>query len=146
VGTDVNQEGRTVSVDLPRVPFFHWVVADLPANLRSIAEGSHSEGITAKGKPAGPTPDGGLQGQNTYTGWFAGDPDMGGTYCGYDGMGPPWNDERMHGYRFRVYALDVPSLGLSGAFTGPELFSAMDGHVLARAEIIGLYAINPSPK
>ncbi|MEZ4320418.1 MAG: YbhB/YbcL family Raf kinase inhibitor-like protein [Myxococcota bacterium] len=146
VGTDVNQEGRTVSVDLPRVPFFHWVLADLPASLRSIAEGSHSDSITVGGKPAGPTPDGGLQGQNDYTGWFAGDADMGGTYCGYDGMGPPWNDERMHGYRFRVYALDVPSLGLSGGFTGPQVLDAIDGHVLARAEIIGLYAINPNPR
>jgi phosphatidylethanolamine-binding protein (PEBP) family uncharacterized protein len=36
VGDDVNQEGKSVSVDLPRVDFFHWVVADLPATLRTI--------------------------------------------------------------------------------------------------------------
>lgn len=142
-GTDVNQEGRTVSVDLPRVKFYHWVVTDLPASLRSIAAGSHSEGVVAGGKAPGPTPDGGLQGVNNFTDWFAGDPDMGGTYAGYDGMAPPWNDERMHAYRFQIHALDVESLGLTGAFTGPDVVEAMKGHVLASSELIGLYAINP---
>lgn len=143
-GDDVNQEGRTVPIDLPRVDFYHWVVADLPPTLRSIAVGAHSDGITARGKAAGPTPDGGLQGRNDYTGWFADHPDMGGTYCGYDGPAPPWNDERVHGYRFRLYALDVPTLGLSGAFDGPTLRRALAGRVLAEAELVGLYAINPS--
>ncbi|MCO4746111.1 MAG: YbhB/YbcL family Raf kinase inhibitor-like protein [Proteobacteria bacterium] len=143
VGDDVNQEGKTVPLTLPRVDFFHWVVCDLPASLREIAEGSHSEGITAKGKPAGATPDGGKQGQNDYTNWFAGHPDMGGTYCGYDGMAPPWNDERVHGYRFGIYALDVESLDLSGAFTGNELRRAMAHHVLDAQILIGTYAINP---
>ncbi len=141
-GTDVNQEGRTVPIDLPRVDFFHWVVADLPAGLAEIAEGSHSDGVTVKGKAAGPTPDGGVQGANDYTSWFAGNPDMGGDYCGYDGMGPPWNDERVHGYRFAIYALDVATLGLSGPFTGGDLRAAMKGHVLDSARITGLYVIN----
>lgn len=143
VGDDVNQEGRTVPLDLPRAPFFHWVLVDLPADLREIAEGSHADGIVAGGKPAGATPHGGLQGLNDYTGWFDGHPLMGGAYHGYDGPAPPWNDERVHGYRFQLFALDVPSLGLSGDFTGAEVLAALDGHVVARAEIIGLYAINP---
>ena len=143
VGDDVNQEGRTVPVDLPRAPFFHWVVADLPPTLRAIAEGAHSEGITPKGKAPGPTPDGGVHGSNSYTQWFAGNPDMAGDYCGYDGPAPPWNDERVHGYRFQLFALDVPSLGLAGPFDGPTLQTAMRGHVLAQAELVGLYAINP---
>lgn len=146
VGDDVNQEGKTVPLDLPRTDFFHWVVCDLPADLREIAEGSHSEGVTAKGKPPGPTPDGGVQGQNNYTQWFAGNPDMGGTYCGYDGMAPPWNDERVHGYRFGIYAMDVETLGLSGAFTGDDLRRAMSGHVLDAQILIGLYAINPDAR
>ena len=145
-GDDVNQEGRTVPLDLPRVDFFHWVVADLPASLREIAEGSHSDGVTARGKPAGPTPDGGVQGLNDYTGWFAGDADMGGDYCGYDGPCPPWNDERVHAYRFQIYAVDVVSLGLSGTFSGAELREALKGHVLAMGEVVGLYHINPDAK
>lgn len=143
-GSRVNQEGMTVPIDLPRVDFFHWVVADLPAGLSEIAEGSHSAGVTPRGKAPGPTPDGGVQGINDYTGWFAGDADMAGDYGGYDGPCPPWNDERMHGYRFIVYALDVASLGLSGRFTGAELRAAMAGHVLGSAELTGLYTLNPA--
>lgn len=146
VGDDVNQEGRTVPVDLPRAPFYHWVLVDLPATLREIPEGSHAGGVTPRGKPAGPSPSGGLQGQNDYTGWFAGHPDMGGEYHGYDGMAPPWNDERVHGYRFKVFALDVPSLGLTGSFTGAEVRAAMEGHILADGEVVGLYAINPDAR
>lgn len=144
VGDDVNQEGKTVPVDLPRAPFYHWVLVDLPADLREIAEGSHSEGVVAKGKGPGASPDGGLVGLNNYTDWFDGDPDMGGKYHGYDGPAPPWNDERMHGYRFQLFALDVPSLGLSGSFTGPDVLDAIEAHTLAKAELIGLYAINPA--
>lgn len=144
VGDDVNREGRSVPVDLPRGPFFHWVLVDLPADLREIAEGSHGAGIVAGGKPAGPSPSGGLQGGNDYTGWFAGHPQMSGIYHGYDGPAPPWNDERVHGYRFQLYALDVRSLGLTGSFTGAEVLSAVAGHTLAMAEIVGLYAINPA--
>lgn len=143
VGTDVNQAGRTVPLDLPRADFFHWVVCDLPPGLREIGEGQHSDGIVARGKAAGRTVDGGLQGLNDYTGWFATDPAMSGNYAGYDGPCPPFNDERVHGYRFAVYALDVPTLGLGGAFTGHEVRAAMAGHVLAIGKIVGLYAIFP---
>lgn len=143
VGDDVNQEGRTVPIDLPRAPFYHWVLVDLPSDLREIAEGSHADGVVARGKPAGASPSGGLQGSNDYTGWFDGHPDMGGTYHGYDGPAPPWNDERVHGYRFQLFALDVPTLGLSGSFSGAQVLEAVAAHTLARAELIGLYAINP---
>ena len=143
-GDDVNQEGRTVPIDLPRVDFFHWVVADLPATLRQIAEGSHSDGVTARGKAPGATPDGGVHGANNYTDWFAGNADMSGSYCGYDGPGPPWNDERVHAYRFQLFAVDVPSLGLTSPFSGEDLRAALQGHVLATAELVGLYHINPN--
>jgi Raf kinase inhibitor-like YbhB/YbcL family protein len=145
VGTDVNQEGKTVPLNLPRVDFFHWVVANLPADLREIVEGSHSDGITAKGKAPGATPSGGVQGINDYTNWFAGHEQMGGSYGGYDGPAPPWNDERVHGYRFAICALDAV-LELEGPFTGTDLIMAMGPHILDRAEIIGLYAINPDAR
>ncbi len=144
VGTDVNRPDRTVPLDLPRADFFHWVVCDLPPGLRELREGQHADGIVPHGKPPGPTPDGGLQGLNDYTGWFAGDPSMAGSWAGYDGPCPPYNDERVHGYRFAVYALDVPTLGLRGAFTGHDVRAAMAGHVLAEAMILGIYAINPA--
>ncbi|HHO49823.1 MAG TPA: YbhB/YbcL family Raf kinase inhibitor-like protein [Deltaproteobacteria bacterium] len=142
-GDSVNQEGVTVPLDLPRVDFFHWVIVDLPAELREIPEGSHASGVIPRGKDAGSTPHGGVHGLNDYTGWFAGDAEMAGDYYGYDGPCPPWNDERVHGYHFVIYALDVPTLGLSGRFTGAEALAAMEGHVLASARLVGLYAIRP---
>ncbi|MEM7247415.1 MAG: YbhB/YbcL family Raf kinase inhibitor-like protein [Acidobacteriota bacterium] len=142
VGDDVNQEGKTVPADLPRVDFFHWVLVDLPADLRSIEAGAHSEGVTARGKAPGPAPAG-VQGINDYTGWFAGDADMAGDYGGYDGPCPPWNDSIVHHYHFTVFALDCESLGLSGSFTGAQAREAMDGHVLGQAAIVGTYSLNP---
>ncbi|PKN54599.1 MAG: YbhB/YbcL family Raf kinase inhibitor-like protein [Deltaproteobacteria bacterium HGW-Deltaproteobacteria-14] len=143
-GDDVNQEGRTVPLDLPRVDFFHWVVANLPATVTELAAGSHAAGVTPRGKALGATPSGGVHGLNDYTGWFAGNPDMEGLYAGYDGPAPPWNDARVHGYRFCVYALDVAALDLPERFTGHDLRAAMAGHVLDSAELVGLYAINPA--
>ena len=140
---DVNQEGRTVPLDLPRADFFHWVLVDLPVSCNEIAEGSHCDGFTNQGKAGGPSPSGGQQGINDYTNWFAGNPDMAGNYHGYDGPFPPWNDERVHAYRFVVYALDVETLGLEGPFNGHEARSAMADHILDSAEIVGLYAIYP---
>ena len=84
-----------------------------------------------------------MTGINDYTGWFAGDPEMSGNYGGYDGPCPPWNDELVHLYHFTIYALDVASLGLAGAFGGQEALKAMEGHILAQARCSGTYTINP---
>ena len=87
VGDDVNQEGKTVPASLPRVDFFHWVIANIPADRSGIAEGEASSGVTAKGKAPGEKPYG-VAGLNNYTAWFAGDADMGGDYADYGGHGP----------------------------------------------------------
>ena len=142
VPDDVNREGRTVPRDLPRADFYHWVLVDIPATTSELTEGIDSDGVTPRGKAPGST-DHGMRGTNDYTSWFAGDEGMEGTYAGYDGPGPPWNDERVHGYRFTVYALDVPTLGLSGDFGAPTALAAMEGHVLAQASWSGTYTINP---
>jgi Raf kinase inhibitor-like YbhB/YbcL family protein len=145
-GDDVNQEGRVVPKSLPRVDFFHWVLVDLPATVTSLAEGEFASSVTAKGKPGPTAAHGSRQGLNDYTGWFAGDKDMGGQYFGYDGPCPPWNDEVPHHYVFTVYALDVPKLAVDGAFTGAQAREAMKGHVLAQAAITGVYSLNPAVK
>lgn len=139
-GENVNTEGVTVEYDRPRTDFFHWVLVDVPAARTVMAEAQDSNGVQPHGKPIGPTPHG-LRGRNDYTGWFAGDEDMKGTYGGYDGPCPPWNDERIHHYRFTVYALDVESLGLSDDFSGQDVRRAMDGHILAEASITGTYSL-----
>lgn len=143
VGDDVNQEGRTVSADLPRVDFFHWVLVDLPANQREIREGEWAMGVLPRGKGGPLAPNETRQGLNNYTDWFAQDNDMRGEYFGYDGPCPPWNDSIVHRYVFTLYALDVAKLPIEGKFGGPEAFAAMQGHVLAQATITGTYTLNP---
>lgn len=143
-GDDVNQEGREIPADLPRVDFYHWVLVDIPPEVTSIAEAEYSDGVVARGKKDGMTHSGARQGINDYTGWFAGDPDMAGDYYGYDGPCPPWNDTIVHHYVFTVYALDTDHLDVSGAFSASDAIQAMDGHILAETSIMGTYNQNPN--
>lgn len=143
---DVNQEGRSIPADLPRVAFHHWLLVDLRPDAGPIREGEFSSGVTAGGKngPAGPR--GTRQGVNDYTLWFANDKEMAGDYFGYDGPCPPWNDTLVHRYVFTLYALDVEKCPVDGAFRGPELLAAIQPHVLASARIAGNYSLNPAVK
>lgn len=145
-GDDVNQEGKTVPSSLPRVDFFHWVLIDLPADTREIAAGSHTDGVTPRGKPGPLGPHGApwRHGLNDYTGWFAGDADMAGDYHGYDGPCPPWNDSIVHRYVFTLYALDVLRLDVPTPITGHQVREALEGHVLASASLSGTYTLNPA--
>jgi len=139
---DVNKEGRTIPKSLPRVNFYHWVLVDIPATRLDLPEGAESDGITTGGKPIGRT-NHGLRGLNDYTAWFQSDPQMKGNYGGYDGPCPPWNDEILHHYVFRVYALKVETLGLSGPFTGAQAEAAIKKHLLDQGEWVGTYTQNP---
>jgi Raf kinase inhibitor-like YbhB/YbcL family protein len=141
---DVNQEGRTVPADLPRGRFYHWVLVDLPPKSGGIAEGACSRGVTPRGKQSSAGPEGSRQGRNDYTAWFEGDPEMGGVYLGYDGPCPPWNDSIPHHYHFVLYATDLERCPVEGAFSGEEVEHALTGHVLARAEVTGVYTLNPA--
>ncbi len=145
---DVNQDGRRIPSDLPRVTFFHWLLLDLPTDSSSLPAGAFSSGITPRGK-AGPDVPGhaGLrQGVNDYTGWFAGHPDMGGTYFGYDGPCPPWNDTIVHHYHFTLYALDVARAPVESAVTGDALRAAVAPHVIGQASLMGTYSIAADAK
>ncbi len=140
IGDDVNQEGRVVPSDLPRTDFVHWIIANLPPEPAFIENGRYSNGVTPRGKAVGRgSPE---QGQNDYTSWFVGDPDMEGTYRGYDGPCPPWNDSIIHHYEFRLFALnrivDLPSPD----FTIDDLAKAMNGHILEKATLTGTYTMN----
>ena len=141
---DVNQEGRVVPASLPRTDFYHWVMVDIPPTLGAIAAGACSDGIVPRGKRAPAGPPGSRQGLNDYTLWFAGDADMAGDYYGYEGPCPPWNDERLHHYHFRLYATDLDRCPVEGAFTGAQVRAALAGHVLAEATLTGTYSLNPS--
>ena len=140
---DVNKEGRTVPKSLPRAEFFHWAIVDIPASVTEIAAGSCSSGIIAGGKKQLPGPAGSRQGINDYTSWFASDADMAGTYRGYDGPCPPWNDLLPHRYHFTVYALSSERAPVADDFKASETLQAIKPLVLAEARITGVYAINP---
>src|SRR5438034_476310 len=146
-GDDVNQEDRTIPVDLPRVDFFHWTMIDMPADATSIAAGEFCADVTAHGKPGPEIASGPFSrarhGITDYTGWFAGDANMAGNYFGYDGPCPPWNDSIVHRYVFTLYALDIDRLPVAGNFTGQQVRAEIEGHVLAEAQIVGLYTLNP---
>jgi Raf kinase inhibitor-like YbhB/YbcL family protein len=139
--TDANQEGKTLPEDAPRADFSHWLLVDIAPDVTELPEGAGSEGIVPGGKPVGPT-EYGVTGSSSYTDAFEGDPDMGGTYGGYDGPFPPFNDERLHHYHYVVYALDVPSLGLEGEFRLDDVRAALEGHVLDEGELVATYTLN----
>ncbi|MDX1497679.1 MAG: YbhB/YbcL family Raf kinase inhibitor-like protein [Salinisphaeraceae bacterium] len=140
---DVNKEDRDVPADLPRVDFYHWVMVDIDPKHKKITDGACSSEITPGGKTNPKGPPGSRQGRNNYTEWFEGDPDMGGTYLGYDGPCPPWNDSIVHRYVFTVYATDLKKCPVEGEFTADEVLAAIEGHVLDKASITGLYRLNP---
>ncbi len=96
--------------DAPGGVWDHWVVYDIPATVTAIPEG-------------GPAP--GIEGVNSWG------------IAGYGGPCPPPGPE--HRYRFVLYALDIPSLGLGPAATKAEVLAALEGHVLAQAEWVGVF-------
>jgi Raf kinase inhibitor-like YbhB/YbcL family protein len=140
---DVNREGREIPASLPRVEFFHWLLLDIPPTTREIAPGSHSSSVTPHGKSGPAAPHGLRHGINDFTNWFAKNPQMEGSYNGYDGPAPPWNDAIVHHYVFTLYALNVPQLEVQGELTGANIRAALAGHVLGQARLMGTYSLNP---
>lgn len=92
----------------------HWLIYNLPGDARSL--------------PAGLKRD-----LPMYPDARAGKGDSG---DGYGGPCPP--KERIHNYHFKLYALDR-DLNLRGGLMKAGLLSAIDGHVLAKAEMTGQY-------
>lgn len=131
VFTNANREGQVIPATMKRRDWYHWLLVDIPPSVTHLAAGADSNGPAAK--PAGPTADG-VRGLNDY----------GGGRAGYDGMCPPWNDALLHHYHFRVYGLDVGHLALPAGFTGRDVVKALQGHVLARGEVVGVYTLNPA--
>jgi Raf kinase inhibitor-like YbhB/YbcL family protein len=97
----------------PKRVYVHWVLYDVPAAVTSIEEDGEPVAVKA----------GARQGQN----------DWGRT--GYGGPCPPIG---RHRYFFRLYALDAP-LGQLGTPAKRDVARAMEGHVLATAELMGTY-------
>jgi Raf kinase inhibitor-like YbhB/YbcL family protein len=139
---NANRSDRKIPDSAPRSDFYHWILVNVPATLRELAEGLDSNGLTPKGKPPGKT-DYGVRGINSYKEWFGDDPAMGGDYGGYDGPWPPFNDERTHRYNFVLYALDVEALPLPEKIRGPEVVKALRGHVLGEGRLMVTHSLAP---
>ena len=139
---NMNKEGATLSASMPRRVFYHFLLADIPPNVTSLAEGGASNARVVHGKPATAVKVG-APGLNDYTTATAASEAMKGKYYSYDGPCPPWNDEIPHHYHFTVYALSVPKLDLKGDFNGTDMMAAIKDKVLAQGELVGVYAQNP---
>jgi len=133
----MNKPGVTIPVSAPRMDIYHWELIDIPASVTSLAPGEDGDHFVPGGKSIGPGKVG-IRGTNDYWPYFNKRPGapaaMHGPYGGYDGPCPPSNDLLVHTYVFRVYALDVNSLNLTGQFFAPAVLKAMEGHVLAQGK------------
>ena len=137
---DAGKEGKTLPVTLQRRNFYHWILLDIPADKTSIPAYADSQAVAKKGKSEINTPYG-MRGVNDYAPYFASDPERKGIYAGYDGPCPPWNDELVHSYHFKVFALDVKTLGLKGQIDGKTAMAVIGPHVIAEGEAIGKYSL-----
>jgi Raf kinase inhibitor-like YbhB/YbcL family protein len=97
----------------PRTIWAHWVLFDIPTAVTSLPAG-----VSASDLPGGPR-----LGLNDWK------------RPGWSGPCPPVG---RHRYFFKLYALDVPTLSLERPDKA-RLEAAMDGHVLARAVLMGGY-------
>ena len=97
----------------PRMTWVHWVLANLPPEVTSLAEG-----IAPSALPAGT-----VEGLNDWK------------RTGYGGPCPPIG---RHRYFHKIYALDRELPGLKHP-SKAQVEAAMKGHVLARAELVGTY-------
>lgn len=138
----INKPGVELTAETPRIPFIHWVLIDIPPKITRLRRGEESAGFVPKGNPIGPT-EHGLRGANVYSHYYPKDSPLAGPRGGYDGPCPPHNDVVPHRYVTQVYALDVPSLGLSGLFFGEDALRAMQGHVIAAGEAEAVYSAPP---
>ena len=134
----INAAGVVIPETSPRITFIHWVLVDVPPSFTRLEAGVESGGIAPEQHALGPT-DHGVRGANVYSGFYPKGSPLAGTRGGYDGPCPPNNDLKAHRYVTRVYALDVPTLGLNGVFFGDEAMTRMKGHVLAVGAAAALY-------
>jgi len=131
-----NREGHHLPASLPRVDFFHWLVFDLPAGLSEIRKGECPSQVVPHGQPAPPAPHGARYGLNDFTEGTSGD------HYGYDGPCPPWNDDIPHRYCFTLFALDLERLPVAGRPEPAAVTRILRPHVLAEAQLVGLYSLN----
>ncbi len=106
--------------DAPGGTFTHWVIFNIPADSPGLPEAVASELQL---------PDGSLQGRNSTGG------------IGYYGPYPPAGNR--HRYYFALYALDEKP-DLKARASKEHLLKAMEGHILDRGRLFGVYQRMPN--
>lgn len=96
-------------IDAPKGSYVHWILWNINPDTKEIKEDS--------------TPDGATVGLNGFK------------KNNYSGPCPP---RRAHRYVFRVYALDI-RLEIDQSSTKSEFEKSIEGHVIDKAELIGIY-------
>lgn len=97
----------------PKMTYVHWVLYNLPYDVAELPEGTTSSDL----------PAGTLEGLNDWQ------------RTGYGGPCPPIG---RHRYFHKLYALDVVLEELKEP-TKDRLLTAMEGHILEQAQIVGTY-------
>jgi Raf kinase inhibitor-like YbhB/YbcL family protein len=100
--------------DAPAGTWVHWVIYNIPGSLQGLPES------VPKDKEIINIGINGINSSNKY---------------GYSGPCPPFGTHR---YFFRLYALDQ-ILDIKQGANKPELIKAMQGHILAIAELMGTF-------
>jgi Raf kinase inhibitor-like YbhB/YbcL family protein len=118
--TGVPQNAKSLALicddpDAPAGIWTHWVLWNMPPSTPSLPEGVPTDAML---------PGGIKQGQNSWP------------TTGYKGPCPP--PGKAHGYQFKLFALDS-ELNLPDKADKAALETAMKGHILAQARIIGTY-------
>lgn len=99
--------------DAPAGTWNHWLLYDLPPSVRSLAQGYKPGKL-------------GHSGTNDFG------------RLGYGGPCPP-KGHGPHRYFFKLYALDIATLGLPQGARRAEIDKALRGHILAEAQYMGRY-------
>jgi Raf kinase inhibitor-like YbhB/YbcL family protein len=99
--------------DAPDGDFTHWLMWDIPGNLFILTAGTGSAPVSTTGVNSFGRP-------------------------GYGGPCPPLGDGP-HRYFFELYALDIRHLQIASGAQREELETALQGHILAQAQLMGVY-------
>ncbi|GIK96409.1 MAG: PEBP family protein [Alphaproteobacteria bacterium] len=103
--------------DAPIPAFRHWVVYDIPRDRRHLAEGN-SSGAGTEALPHATNDFGNAR---------------------YDGP-EPVAEGRPHTYRYRLMALNVPSIDVRSGAPARAVLEAARPHLIAEAELTGTYS------
>lgn len=99
--------------DAPAGTWNHWLLYDIPASVHDLAQGYKPGAL-------------GRSGANDFG------------RAGYGGPCPP-KGHGAHRYFLKLYAVDVPSLGLKSGAKRAEIDKALRGHILAETQCMGRY-------